>query len=184
MMKKLPTLMSLALIAATPAFVACSDDDDDDNKFDYKELTLITDFDADFEYDFLQLCNVTITATDFTGNTREVNLDAPDWEDKLQSTVFPATCSYKVNITRKPGVTLTQPTYHLDCDLSFEADSYLGSRKTEIVNDDEVLLSNAGHVPAAQVDAELNRIIAKANNTVISYTFSKSESEGVTAVKN
>lgn len=183
MMKKLQTFLSLALLATTPAFVACSDDDDD-NKFDYKELTLITDFEADFEYDFLQLCDVTITATDFNGNVREINLDAPDWEDKLQSTVFPATCSYKINITRKPGVTLTQPTYHLDCDLSFEADSYLGSRETEVVNDDEVLLSNAGHVPAAQVDAELNRIISKTNNTAISYTFSKSGTAGVTAVKN
>lgn len=182
-MKKIYGFLYLTLIAAAPLLTSC-DDDDDDNKFDYKELTLITDFDADFDHDFLQLCDVTVTVTDFTGNSREMKIDTPDWQDKLQTAQFPVSCSYRIEITRKPDVALTQPTYDLDCDLSFEADSYLGSRKTVVVNDYDVILSNADDVPAAQVEAEINRIIAKANSTVISYTFTKSASGSVTATKN
>lgn len=170
-MKKIYSLLSLALLAATPMLVSC--DDDDDKKFDYKDLTLITDFDADFEHDFLQLCDVTVTVTDFSGNNRTVTLNTPDWEEKLQTSTFPATCSYKVNITRKPNVTLTKATYDLDCDLSFEADSYLGSRKTVVVPDHDVILSTAENVPASLVDAEIDRIIAKANATTLTYTFTK-----------
>jgi len=177
-MRKINCLIALALATSAPLFASC-DDDDDDNKTNYKELTLITDFDLDFENDFLQLCDVTVSATDFNGNTRTVDINTPDWEEKLQTTVFPASCSYKVNIARKPNVTLTKATYDLDCDISFEADSYIGTTKTVVVPDNDIILSTAENVPAASVDAEIDRIIANANSASFSYTFSKSASGAI-----
>lgn len=181
-MKKTFGLLALALLVSSPVLVSC-DDDDDDKKIDYQDLTLITEFDADFEYDLLQLCDVTISASDFNGNTREVTLTSPDWQEKLTTSAFPTSLSYRVTITKKPNVTLTKSTYDLECDLSFEADSYYGTRKTVVVPDNDVILSNAERVPAAQVDAELDRIIAKVNATTFSYSFTASSNNTISYTK-
>lgn len=170
-MKKFYCFLSLALLATTPVLTSCGDDDDDDKKVDYKDLTLVTDFDADFESDFMQLCDVTVTVNDFNGNSRDVTLTNPDWESKLTTSTFPASVSYRVKITKKPNVTLNKSYYDLECDLSFEADSYIGSRKTVVVHDTEMTLSSAERVAAADVDAELDRIISMANTTLFAYSF-------------
>lgn len=181
-MKKTFGLLALALIVSLPLLISC-DDDDDDKKVDYKDLTLVTEFDADFEYDLLQLCDVTITATDFNGNTREVTLTSPDWQEKLTTSAFPTSLSYRVTINKKPNVTLTKSTYDLECDLSFEADSYYGTHKTVVVPDNDVVLSNAERVSAAQVDAELDRIIAKVNATTFSYSFTANSNSTISYTK-
>ena len=182
-MNKKFALMALAVLATAPVMVSC-DDDDDDNKNGYDKETLITEFDLDLDDDVLELCDVDVVVTDFDGNTRTVSMTLPDWKEKLSTTSFPATCTYSVNITRKPDVTLTKATYDLDAEISFEADSYIGSKKTTVLPETDITLSAAENVPADQLHTQLNRLIATASFSRIDYTFTVNDAGQITATQN
>lgn len=168
-MKKI-LLMGTVLLLAGFCIALGSCDDDNDNP-NYTSPTVISEFDVDFDRELLELVDVSVTYTDFTGTTYTEKVTTDDWKKELRSSEFPVTTSYKLNVTRKANVALTRDYYDLDAEVKFEADSHFKKEKQPAIADREFYLSRREHVPAAEVEAEINNIIEASKALDIAYRF-------------
>lgn len=169
MTKKIKWLLAgvLFLTMGMGGLASCSDDDD----IDYKELTLLTKMDYDFDDDLLLLCDVRVDYTTFDGVKSSITLANSDWEQIQQSTTFPCSSSYKITLVPKPNPTLTKNYYDLDLSVEYEATAHKGTGKYTVIPDREVVVSNAEKVPVSQVQTTLNQLIEDVNALNYNYTF-------------
>lgn len=166
----------LLFLTMGAGMVSCSDDE-----IDYKDLTLITKMDYDFDDDLLQLCDVRVDYTTFDGVNSSVTLTDSDWEQVLQTTTFPCSSRYKITLTPKANPTLTKPSYDLDFSVEYEATAHKGTGKYTVIPDREVVVSYAKNVPPAQVQSTLEQLIKDVNALNYNYTFSVDNNGNVTA---
>lgn len=167
-MKLKKLMLPLAFLAFGSMFVSC-DDDDDNVKYD--EPTIVSDMEYDFDDDLLELCNVTVHYTDFTGTETSEQLTVGDWNQRLQSSTFPCTCKYRVEITRKPGVKPTKAKYDLEFTADYEAKAYYDYNRYYVIPEKETKFYDRDRVPAAEVDAAIEELIKKVDALNYNYTF-------------
>lgn len=167
----------LLFLTIGAGMASCSDDDD----IDYKDLTLITKMDYDFDDDLLQLCDVRVDYTTFDGVNSSVTLRNSEWEQTLLSTVFPCSSRYRITLIPKENPMLTKPTYDLDFSVEYEAMAHEGTRKYTVVPEREVVVSYAKNVPLSQLQPTLDQLVKDVNALNYNYTFSVDKNGNVQA---